>query len=129
MVRAGERAVPDLAALVAPFAPGVLADYRRAGHQLVLSTTTPEDMIRPFAETLGFDDVWPPATRWSTGRYTGRLEGGFVWGLGKLQAVRRWAGDRGHRPGRLPRLLGQLLRRARSSRASATRTPSTPTPA
>ncbi len=95
VVRAGERAIPDLAALVAPFAPGVLADYRRAGHQLVLSTTTPEDMIRPFAETLGFDDVL--ATRYEVveGRYSGRLEGGFVWGLGKLQAVRRWAGDRG----------------------------------
>jgi putative phosphoserine phosphatase/1-acylglycerol-3-phosphate O-acyltransferase len=91
VVRAGERAVPDLAALVAPFAPGILADFRRDGLKLVLSTTTPEDMVRPFAEALGFDDV--VATRYEVvdGRYTGRLEGGFVWGLGKLQAVRRWA--------------------------------------
>jgi len=93
VVRAGERAVPDLAAIVAPFAPGVLADFRREGLRLVLSTTTPEDMVRPFAEALGFDDV--VATRYEVvdGRYTGRLEGGFVWGLGKLQAVRRWAAE------------------------------------
>lgn len=89
--RAGERAVGDLAALVAPFAPGVLADFRRDGHRLVLSTTTPLDMVAPFAEALGFDAV--VATRYEVagGRYTGRLEEGFVWGLGKLQAVRRWA--------------------------------------
>jgi putative phosphoserine phosphatase/1-acylglycerol-3-phosphate O-acyltransferase len=94
VVRAGERAIPQLAELVAPFAPGVLADYRRSGHLLVLSTTTPEDMIRPFADALGFDDVLATRYEVADGRYTGRLEGGFVWGLGKLHAVRRWAAAR-----------------------------------
>ena len=64
--------------------PGTWPTYRRAGHRLVLATTTPVDMIAPFAEALGFDDV--VATRYEVrdGRYTGRLDGGFVWGLGKL---------------------------------------------
>lgn len=95
VVRAGERAVSDLAALVAPFAPGVLASYRKDGYRLVLATTTPVDMITPFAEALGFDAV--VATRYEIvdGRYSGRLEEGFVWGLGKLQAVRRWAESEG----------------------------------
>jgi len=92
--RAGARAVPDLAALVAPFAPGVLAAFRHDGCRLVLSTTTPVDLIAPFADALGFDDVIATTYDVVDGRYTGRLEGGFVWGLGKLSAVQRWAGDR-----------------------------------
>jgi putative phosphoserine phosphatase/1-acylglycerol-3-phosphate O-acyltransferase len=92
---AGERAVADLAGLMAPFAPGILANFRAAGLRLVLATTTPSDMISPFAEALGFDAVI--ATRYEVrdGRYTGRLEEGFVWGLGKLQAVQRWAAEEG----------------------------------
>lgn len=93
--RAGRQAVAGLVELVAPYAPGVLADFRRQGHRLVLATTTPLDMIQPFAEAMAFDDV--VATRYGQcdGRYTGRLEGPFVWGMGKLQAVRRWARDHG----------------------------------
>ena len=72
---AGLSAVADLTAMVAPFAPQYLAAFREAGHQLVLSTTTPVDMIRPFAEAMGFDDVI--ATTYNetdeAGRYTGRL--------------------------------------------------------
>jgi putative phosphoserine phosphatase/1-acylglycerol-3-phosphate O-acyltransferase len=93
--RAGERAVPDLADLVAPFAPGVLSDFRRDGFRMVLSTTTPIDMIRPFADALGFDDVVATVYEAVDGRYTGRIDGGFVWGVGKLVAVRRWADGNG----------------------------------
>jgi putative phosphoserine phosphatase/1-acylglycerol-3-phosphate O-acyltransferase len=88
--RAGERAVEELAAMVAPFAPGVLAAFREDGHRLVLSTTTPVDMITAFADALGFDAVVATTYEVADGRYTGRLESGFVWGLGKLQAVKRW---------------------------------------
>jgi putative phosphoserine phosphatase/1-acylglycerol-3-phosphate O-acyltransferase len=93
---AGLMAVPQLTTMVAPFAPQYLAAFREAGHLLVLSTTTPIDMIAPFAEAMGFDDVI--ATRYEVapdGRYTGRLFEGFVWGTGKLRAVREWADERG----------------------------------
>jgi len=89
--RAGLRAVGDLVGLVAPFAPGVLADLRKDGHRLVLSTTTPVDLISPFAEALGFDSVVATTYEVVGGRYTGRLKNGFVWGFGKLQAVKRWS--------------------------------------
>ena len=91
--RAGELAAPELADLVQPYAPGVLAGHRDEGHLLVLTTTTPADLITPFAGLLGFDHVL--ATRYSRadGRYTGGIDGEFVWSSGKLAAVRRWAGD------------------------------------
>jgi putative phosphoserine phosphatase/1-acylglycerol-3-phosphate O-acyltransferase len=88
---AGKRAVADLTEMVAPFAPQYLEAFRAEGHLLVLSTTTPVDMITPFAEAMGFDAVIATAYEEKDGRYTGRLYEGFVWGLGKLKAVRAWA--------------------------------------
>ena len=89
--RAGELAAPELVELVQPYAPGVLAEHREAGHVVVLATTTPSDLIAPFAAMLGFDHVL--ATRYGReeGRYTGGIDGPFVWAAGKLVAVRRWA--------------------------------------
>ncbi|HUC04346.1 MAG TPA: HAD-IB family hydrolase [Acidimicrobiales bacterium] len=88
---AGAKAISGLTSLVAPFAPQYLAAFRADGHQLVLSTTTPMDMIRPFAEAMGFDDVIATTYEVKNGRYTGKLYEGFVWGTGKLRAVREWA--------------------------------------
>ena len=88
---AGEQAAELLMSRLAAYAPGVLAEHREAGDLLLLATTTPYDLVAPLARRLGIDEV--VATRYASrdGRYTGRLEGGFVWGLGKLTAVRRFA--------------------------------------
>jgi putative phosphoserine phosphatase/1-acylglycerol-3-phosphate O-acyltransferase len=93
--RAGKRAVEPLTELVQPWALEVLATHSAAGRPVVLATTSPLDLVAPLAGALGFDDVI--ATRYveSDGRYTGRLDGGFVWGLGKRAAVARWAADHG----------------------------------
>ena len=89
--RAGQLAAPELAALVQPYAPAVLAEHRAAGRRIVLATTTPVDLITPFAELLGLDDV--VATRYARedGRYTGGIDGPFVWATGKRDAVERFA--------------------------------------
>jgi putative phosphoserine phosphatase/1-acylglycerol-3-phosphate O-acyltransferase len=87
-MQAGER----LADAVLPYARHLVAEHKQAGRLLVLATTTPDDMIRPLAEMLGFDDV--VATRYGRdgdGCYSGTIEGEFVWGRGKLRAVHDWA--------------------------------------
>ncbi len=91
--RAGKRAVEPLVDLVQPWALEVLAAHKADGRPLVLATTSPLDLVSPLAEALGFDAVI--ATRYAQrdGRYTGRLDGAFVWGLGKKMAVDRWAAD------------------------------------
>jgi putative phosphoserine phosphatase/1-acylglycerol-3-phosphate O-acyltransferase len=93
--RAGARAAADLADLVQPYAPAVLAGHRAAGRLLVLATTSPIDLVAPFAELAGFDDV--VGTRYASrdGRYTGGIDGDFAWATGKLAAVRRWAAASG----------------------------------
>lgn len=95
-LRAAGRAAADLLVdHVASYAPALLEDHAREGHTLVLATTTPEDLVRPLAERLGIEEVVATRYAWVDGVYTGRLEGGFVWGPGKLSAVRRWAERRG----------------------------------
>ncbi len=91
MKRAGQMAAAELADLVQPYAPAVLAEHRRAGRILVLATTTPVDLIEPFARLFGFDHIL--ATRYSRedGHYTGGIDGNFVWSRGKLAASRAWA--------------------------------------
>jgi putative phosphoserine phosphatase / 1-acylglycerol-3-phosphate O-acyltransferase len=81
---------------IGPWLQAVLDDHRAAGRALVLATTSPYDLVRPLADRLGFDHV--VATHYQTRvdthgvlRYTGHLDGGFVWAAGKLSAVRRWA--------------------------------------
>jgi putative phosphoserine phosphatase/1-acylglycerol-3-phosphate O-acyltransferase len=96
MVAAARVAAVHLEREVAPWALPLLESHRDAGRLLVLATTSPVDLVTPLADRLGFDHVVATryATRVDTGgrlRYTGGLDGRFVWATGKLAAVRRWA--------------------------------------
>jgi putative phosphoserine phosphatase/1-acylglycerol-3-phosphate O-acyltransferase len=91
-VRAAAKVAADeLSDHVLPYVHPLVDEHHREGRAVVLATTTPHDLVAPFAEKLGFDDV--VATRYvvEKGRYTGALDGNFVWFLGKLDAVRKWA--------------------------------------
>jgi putative phosphoserine phosphatase/1-acylglycerol-3-phosphate O-acyltransferase len=92
---AGVIAASALEELVPTFARRLLDEHRADGELLVLTTTTPYDLVKPFADALGFDDVI--ATRYGEreGRFDGSIAGGFVWGRGKLDAVRTWAEEHG----------------------------------
>lgn len=93
---AAELAADVLEPLVGPFATMLIEEHRAAGRPVVLATTTPEHLIRPFAERLGIDAVI--ATRYEVGedgRFTGRNDGHFVWSMGKIAAVREWAEEEG----------------------------------
>ncbi len=91
--QAAKRAVGPLLDLVQPWAAQVLDAHRRDGFPLVLATTSPYALVCPLAESLGFDGV--VATRYveEDGRFTGAIEGSFVWGFGKRAAVGQWAVD------------------------------------
>jgi putative phosphoserine phosphatase / 1-acylglycerol-3-phosphate O-acyltransferase len=94
VVEAGKVAAEHLVAAVQPFAHPLVAEHRAAGRRVVLATTTPHDLIRPLADLLELDDV--VATRYGldgSGCYDGTVDGEFVWGRGKLRAVRAWAAD------------------------------------
>jgi len=90
---AGRIAAEALAPTIQPFARPIIDEHRQAGRALVLATTTPYDLVAPLAEALGFDDVVATRYRSVDGRYDGTLDGEFVWGAGKLRAIRAWAAE------------------------------------
>jgi len=88
---AGVEAADELTRDVAPYALALIREHQDQGQPVVLTTTTPDHLVRPLAERLGFDDVI--ATRYgeADGAFTGGLEGEFVWAAGKRAAVRAWS--------------------------------------
>jgi putative phosphoserine phosphatase/1-acylglycerol-3-phosphate O-acyltransferase len=88
---AAEAAGLDLAGQVLPYGLQELEDQRAAGRITVLATPLPEQLVRPLAERIGFDDV--VATRWAVDgdSYAGHVDGPYVWGRQKLAAVQEWA--------------------------------------
>ncbi len=92
VAEAAETVADDLCAMVQPFAETAFAAHREAERPIVLATTTPYDLVKPFADRLGLDDV--VATRYGVsadGTYDGTLDGPFVWSAGKLVAITEWA--------------------------------------
>ena len=86
-------AAVEIADQLQPFAQGVFDEHKAAGDLLVLATTSPEPFVRPIAEAFGFDDV--VCTKWVSdqGQYTGEMDGEFVWGRAKAEAVATWASE------------------------------------
>ncbi len=91
---AAEQAADELVAMTQPYARVVMNSHREAGRVLVLATTTPIDLIEPFAKKMGFDHV--VATTYAvdaSGCYTGDIDGTYVWSRGKRDAISAWANE------------------------------------
>lgn len=92
---AGEFVAEQLIDVVQPFGRLLIEEHHAAGRKVVLATTSPYDLVAPLARVLGLDDII--ATRYgeNDGHYDGNIVGEFVWGPGKLAAVRAWADAHG----------------------------------
>jgi putative phosphoserine phosphatase/1-acylglycerol-3-phosphate O-acyltransferase len=92
---AGKLAAAELVERVQPYARVLIDEHRREGRTVAIATTTPYDMVEPLAEALGIDEII--ATRYGVrdDAYDGTIDGHFVWGRGKLAAVKQWAAGRG----------------------------------
>ena len=89
---AAKVAAAELFERVLPYARLIIANHHRDGRPVVMATTTPVDLVTPLAELLELDDVI--ATTYgldAAGCYDGTIDGEFVWGPGKLAAVRAWS--------------------------------------
>ena len=92
---AGRQAALELVAAVQPFARVVIDEHRRAGRLVVMATTSPAELAEPLGAALGFDAVIATKYRRRDGKLAGEIEGPYVWGKGKLAAVKQWAEPRG----------------------------------
>jgi len=94
---AARLAAPRLLERVLPYAHVEIAEHRAHGRAVVLATTTPEHLVRPLADLLGFDAVI--ATRYGRSpdgaTFDGTVDGEYVWGKGKSRSVAAWALEHG----------------------------------
>ncbi len=90
---AGRLAAERLVDEVPGFARALIERHLEEERPVVMATTSPYDLVRPLADALGIEHV--VATRYgeAEGRYDGTVDGFFVWGPGKLAAVREWAAN------------------------------------
>ncbi len=93
VARAGQIAAARLVDRVQPWVGEVFAEHRRAGRLVVMASSSPHDVCSPLGEALGCDAVVATQYRVTDGLYDGSLDGPFVWGRGKLEAVSIWADD------------------------------------
>lgn len=92
---AARNAVPDLIEATPGYARLLLEEHRDSNVKLVVASTSPGVLMRPFAEALGFDAVI--GTEWTHDgeHFTGETDGPFVWGTKKRDAISTWAGENG----------------------------------
>ena len=93
VAEAGRHAALELAARVQPFARIAIEEHRRAGRPVVMATTSPAELAEPLGAALGFDAVIATRYRRHDGVFAGAVDGHYVWGRGKLAAVREWAAE------------------------------------
>ena len=76
-------------------AVALIAEHRAAGRDVVIISSSGEEVVRPIGAMLGVDDVIATRMVVEDGRYTGDIEF-YAYGEGKAQAVRRLADERGY---------------------------------
>ena len=89
--RAARNAVPDLLDAIPGYAKLLLDEHRASGVKLVIASTSPKVLMAPLADALGFDDVIGTDWKQVDGTFAGGIDGEFVWGTAKRDAVAAWA--------------------------------------
>jgi len=76
-------------------AAALIEEHQAAGRDVVLVSSSGEEMVRPIGEQLGITDVIATRMRVEDGRYTGEIDF-YAAGPNKVIAVRELAAERGY---------------------------------
>lgn len=80
-------------------APSLLAQHRKAGHELVITTATNRFITEPIAALLGVSNLLATEPEVIDGRCTGRLVGIPNFREGKALRLKAWIGQQSNPPG------------------------------
>jgi HAD superfamily hydrolase (TIGR01490 family) len=76
-------------------AAALIEEHQSAGRDVVLVSSSGEEMVRPIGEQLGINDVIATRMRVADGQYTGEIDF-YAAGAHKVSAVRSLATERGY---------------------------------
>lgn len=87
----------DLVESIQPRMHQVLAEHAEQGHDRVVLSASPTEIVARFARAAGLEHgTGTTSERDADGRYTGRLSGPFCYGPGKVDALHDVATQRGY---------------------------------
>lgn len=88
--------LPRLVARVRPESRKLIAMHHEHGRETWIVSASPQTIVEPLASDLGMTGAIGTRGEVVGGRYTGRLDGPFVYGSGKAEAIAKLASDRGY---------------------------------
>lgn len=91
-----EEIIPRILEQVRPESRGLIDMHHEAGRDCWIVSASPVEMVEPLAQSLGMEGAIATTSEVVDGHYTGRLEGPFVYGAGKAEAIGKLAADRGY---------------------------------
>lgn len=90
------RVLPRLTARVRPESRKLIKMHHDAERETWIVSASPYGIVQPLAEILGMTGAIATKGKIVEGHYTAELEGPFVYGIGKVEAISKLAADRGY---------------------------------
>jgi len=92
----GQAVLPKLVSRVRPESRKLVSMHNEAGRDTWIVSASPQGIVEPLAASLGMTGAIGTEGEVLDGRFTGRLDGPFIYGPGKAQAIEKLASDRGY---------------------------------
>src|SRR5680860_134269 len=91
-----ETTIPAILDRVRPESRNLIDMHHEAGRECWIVSASPIEMVDPLARALGMEGGIGTRSAVVDGCYTGELDGPFVYGEGKAEAIQKLAAERGY---------------------------------
>lgn len=92
----GTAVLPKLVSRVRPESKKLLKMHKEAGRDTWIVSASPTVIVDPLARALGMEGGLGTSGKVVEGHYTGELDGPFMYGAGKAEAIEKLASERGY---------------------------------
>jgi HAD superfamily hydrolase (TIGR01490 family) len=92
----GAAVLPKLVARVRPESRKLINLHHESGRDTWIVSAAPHEIVEPLARSLSMTGAIGTRGRVAAGHYTGELDGPFVYGIGKVEAIEKISADRGY---------------------------------
>lgn len=96
LTRVGQAVLPKLVSRVRPESRKLVSMHQEAGRDTWIVSASPHNIVQPLAASLGMTGAIGTQGEIANGVFTGELDGPFIYGPGKAQAIDKLASDRGY---------------------------------
>lgn len=96
LIALNEEIVPRILERVRPESRSLIDMHHEAGRDCWIVSASPVEMVEPLASALGMEGAVATTSQVVDGHYTGQLDGPFVYGEGKVEAIEKLAAERSY---------------------------------